>query len=453
MSAAPGDVRAVLRATVTSHDRRVDLALPGAVPVADLLPELARSVGLLDATTAHGGYELVTLTGQVLEPDAGLVAQEVGDGAVLTVAPRGEVARRRVHDDVVEAMADAVEHDLVTWGPSCGRRAAVLAVGVQLVLGAVALHVADGVLSGVSACLAAATLVVAAAALSRGRDERALAVVLAWSSTGYAAVAGAHLASAVPPPVPVPAVVGGASALAGLAALTGLGEGRVLVLPPVVVGTALVVCGLAEQRVALDLVEVLMVGLVLVVVAGSVLPWVALGVTTVGTDQLRGIADPRSDAGAVDPDQVAADASLGHDVLLALTTAVGLLVLLVAPLAAARGPAGTAVGVTCCAVVLLRTRQHRVASEVTAGLLLGGLALVALVVSVLWHHPGWSETAAALVGVGTTAVLVALVLPGSVPPWRRARLGDLAEAACLAGLPPLLLLATGVLGLVPGGGA
>jgi hypothetical protein len=40
-----------------------------------------------------------------------------------------------------------------------------------------------------------------------------------------------------------------------------------------------------------------------------------------------------------------------------------------------------------------------------------------------------------------------------VPPWRRARLGDLAETTCLALLPPLLLIATGVLGLARGGGA
>jgi type VII secretion integral membrane protein EccD len=453
MSTAPGGLRSVLRATVTSHDRRVDLLLPGAVPVADLLPELARSVGLLDAATAHGGFELVTRAGQVLAPGTGLVAQEVGDGAVLTVAPRGEVGRHRVHDDVAEAMADVVEHDLVTWGSSDGGRAAVVAVAALLALGAVALHVADGVLNGVAACGASATLVVAAAALSRARGERVLAVVLAWSGSGYAAVGGVHLPFAEQLPVPASALAGGAVALAGLAALASLGEGRVLALPPVVVGTVLVACGLAEQHPALDHVDVLMTGLVLVVLAGSVLPWVAFGVTAIGADQLRSIADPTSDAGVVDLDEVAADARLAHDVLLALTTAVGILTVLVAPLAAERGPAGTSVGLTCCAVVLLRTRQHRVASEVAVGLGLGGLALAALVVSVLRHHPGWSVATAALLGVGATALLVARVLPGTVPPWRRARLGDLAETTCLALLPPLLLLATGVLGLVRGGGA
>lgn len=46
-SAASG----LVRLSVMSSTRRVDLVLPGAVPVAELVPELARSVGLLDPRT------------------------------------------------------------------------------------------------------------------------------------------------------------------------------------------------------------------------------------------------------------------------------------------------------------------------------------------------------------------------------------------------------------------
>ena len=79
----PGDV---VRVTVVSDTRRADLVLPAAVPVADLLPELARAVGRLDVATVHGGYRLVGHDGRVLSADSGLGAQDVVDGAVLTVA-------------------------------------------------------------------------------------------------------------------------------------------------------------------------------------------------------------------------------------------------------------------------------------------------------------------------------------------------------------------------------
>ena len=107
-----------MRVTVASGTRRVDLVLPGAVPVAELVPELARSVGLLDAATVYGGYRLVTAEGRELATDAGLVIQGVEDGGLITVAAGVDDAPPRVYDDVVEAMTDVVEHDLQPWAPA-----------------------------------------------------------------------------------------------------------------------------------------------------------------------------------------------------------------------------------------------------------------------------------------------------------------------------------------------
>ena len=76
-----------MRVTVTSGTRRADLALPGGVRVAELVPELTRTMGLLDAATVHLGYRLMTLDGRILGADTGLVSQGVTDGAVLVVAP------------------------------------------------------------------------------------------------------------------------------------------------------------------------------------------------------------------------------------------------------------------------------------------------------------------------------------------------------------------------------
>ena len=61
-SAGPAPLSGLVRVTVASGSRRVDLVLPGAVPVAELVPELARSVGLL----AHGLEQLGTA--QVIRP-------------------------------------------------------------------------------------------------------------------------------------------------------------------------------------------------------------------------------------------------------------------------------------------------------------------------------------------------------------------------------------------------
>ena len=129
MSQAPV-VSGLVRVTVASGTRRVDLVLPGAVPVAELVPELARSVGLLDPGTVYGGYRLVTADGRELATDAGLVIQGVEDGGLITVAAGVDDAPPRVYDDVVEAMTDIVEHDLRPWEPAAGRRTALWAAGL-----------------------------------------------------------------------------------------------------------------------------------------------------------------------------------------------------------------------------------------------------------------------------------------------------------------------------------
>ncbi|MFB9764466.1 EsaB/YukD family protein, partial [Nocardioides kongjuensis] len=115
MTQAPRTSAAVasglVRVTVTSGTRRVDLVLPGAIPVAELLPELARSVGLLDPATVHGGYRVGTSEGRRLALDTGLTLQGIEDGGLLTVTAGVDDPAPRVYDDVVEAMTDVVERD------------------------------------------------------------------------------------------------------------------------------------------------------------------------------------------------------------------------------------------------------------------------------------------------------------------------------------------------------
>ena len=101
----------LVRVTVRTDERSADLALPSAVPVAELVPEIARTLGALDPTTSHRGFVLHLSDGRELSSTSGLTFQHVHDGAVLVLAPASD-GRRRVYDDVVEAMADEALPDL-----------------------------------------------------------------------------------------------------------------------------------------------------------------------------------------------------------------------------------------------------------------------------------------------------------------------------------------------------
>jgi type VII secretion integral membrane protein EccD len=439
----------LVRVTVTSGTRRVDLVLPGAVPVAELLPELARSVGLLDPATVHGGFRVVTAEGRRLGTDTGLTLQGVEDGGLLTLSAGVDDPPARVYDDVVEAMTDVVEHDLEPWQPDAGRRTALVAAALLLTLGAAALLVQRGSdLAVTAAVVIAAALCAGAIVLSRAQDEPEAAVGVAWLAALYAVVAGIMLASAGGSPYADPLAAAGTGALlAGLVCVAGLGEGRILVFPAVAVGAIGFAAGMLMRAADVDPGIVLATVLAVVVLVGSVFPWLALGATGTNVDQLYSAADITADPDDVDPARVGADARLAHEILLAISGTVGLLIVLIAPVAVDLGLLGTLLAVDCCLVVMLRTRQYRTGSEVLVGLGSGVAGLAATAAAVLVLHTDWRPTLALVLAVGGAGLMAATLAP-SAPSIRRGRSGDVLETVALVALVPLLVLATGLFGTV-----
>ena len=449
-AATPTTTSGLVRVTVTSGTRRVDLVLPGSVPVAELVPELARSVGLLDAATVYGGYRIVTQDGRQLASDAGLTMQGVEDGGLLTVAAGVDDTPPRVYDDVVEAMADAVERDLRPWEPAAGRRTALTAAALLLGLGAFSLLLQRGsMVAAAAAAIIAVLLVVGAVVLSHAQREREASICLAWMGAAYGAVAGRML-------VPdgdlfgYPIAAAGAGAMvAGAIAVVGLRSGRALIIPAVVVGSVFGEVGLVMTATTVDPAVVFTTVLVLVVVVGSVLPWLALGATRTNVEQIYSHADITNEPVPIDPAVVREDALVGHEILLAVSATVGALLVLIAPLAVSLGLAGTLIAVASCAVVMLRTRQYRTGSEVLVGLASGILGLLTTAGAVLVVHPDWRSTVAVVLAATGALLLAGTLVPGSAS-VRRGRLGDVAEVTALVTLVPLLVLAIGLFDRVRG---
>ncbi|MQW78168.1 type VII secretion integral membrane protein EccD [Nocardioides sp. dk4132] len=439
----PPGPAALLRVTVASATRRVDLVLPGTVPVAELLPELARSVGLLDPRTAHLGHRLRTTTGRPLSGEVGLLAQGVADGALLTVVGGIADPPPRRHDDLAEAVLDVVEHDLAHHHTSTTRRTALVTATLLLVLGALALLAQDEPMrAGAGAAGAAAGLLGGAVLLSRLRPEPGAALTALGAAVAYAVVAGVLLAAQGGVPVVLGGSVGAASA--GLVGLVALGPGRTWAIPPVLAGLLGVAGVVAERELAGGPGAVAAVLLVLVVLGSVLLPRLALSLAAPDLDPARRHPDRPVDLAGVRRDVRAA-----HEILLALLVGVGLAVLVLAPVAVSLGAAGTALAVAGCLVVLLGARRHRVGAEVVATTVLGLAALLATAVTALVLHPHWRPGAAAALLASGVGVLLAYVVPGAGS-VRRGRLGDLAETAVVLSLPPLLVVASGLSAAIRG---
>jgi hypothetical protein len=311
----------------------------------------------------------------------------------------------------------------------------------------------------VAAAVIAVLLVVGGVVLARAQDEPEAGVVVSLLAAVYGGVAGLLLA---PGDLPEwswplgeafftdPLLFAGLGILAtGVVAVVGLRDGRPLVIPAIVVGAVLVASSVLIRVASLEAGTVFTVLMTLVVLAGSIFPWLALGVTGTNVDQLYSLHDITADPDEIDPDEVADDARVGHEILLAVSATVGTLLVLLAPFAVGRGVYGTVLAGICCLAVMFRTRQYRTGTEVLAGLASGILGLVSVAVSMLLIHDGWRAGAAiGLAGIG--AALLALTLVPASASVRRGRMGDIVETFTLLALLPLMVLGAGFVSAVAG---
>src|SRR3954453_16953619 len=127
------------RVTISAPSRRVDVALPEHVPLAELLPEVLRHAGegLADDGEKHGGWVLRRTDGVALATGQGLFPQGVRDGEVLHLVPARDDWPELEYDDVVEAIAEGARRGTV-WTPAATPAATLVAGAVVVGRGLIA---------------------------------------------------------------------------------------------------------------------------------------------------------------------------------------------------------------------------------------------------------------------------------------------------------------------------
>ncbi|GAA1953025.1 hypothetical protein GCM10009798_10270 [Nocardioides panacihumi] len=414
---------ALLRVSVVAGARRLDVAVPPALPVAELVPTLARRLGVV----SYDGLRLCTATGATLADSPGLAPQSVVDGAVLTLAPAPPPPV--VHDDHAEALATA--------GPprEPPRWPTPAAAALLLLLGALSVAVAGETRAG-----AAVALLLLAGGIALGRVAPGPAVVAVTAACAYAAIAAGLLASSLRPGAGVAWAAGGGAGLATASiAMAGLPGRRLRLLPVLVVATAAAAVGAALSARSVPLGALAGVLLVTAVLTAAAVPWIAVG----------RISRPR---GRVDAGRLADEARVARELLVGVAVGLAIVQLTVTPVVAAQGPSGIALASCASAFALLRSRHHISAAEVLPGLLAGGLGLLLTAGVALGMHEPWRPIGSlVLAGAGGVLLVAAWLVPSRRGDARghglllRPALQAL-ESACLAALLPLLVLATGALG-------
>ncbi|MFE9201054.1 type VII secretion integral membrane protein EccD [Micromonospora sp. NPDC007230] len=447
----------LVRVTISAPQRRVDVALPEQVPLAELLPEVLRHAGegLADDGERHGGWVLRRTDGAVLATAQALLPQGVRDGEVLHLVPARAEWPELEYDDVVEAIAVGARRRGAAWSPAATRAATLAGAGVPLAVGLLAVLAAGPEhRSGWPVATAVALLLVlAATAASRAYGDAPTGATLGGYALPYAAAAGALAVGSGDPVGPFGPLrwVGAPELLAGSVALllvSGLGLLGVASRSRVVVAGATTGAGGVLAALGGFLLDpagaaaVLFCGLVfalgglplLAIRLGKLpLPPITLPVTAPAgaPDGVRDLPDQgRVHAAVARTEEMLTGMLLGHAVLAVAATVV---------LATAGGLAGRLLAAAGCAVLLLRSRlfvavRHRVPAVAA------GLAGYALLGAVLADRAG--PTGRLALAVGGLALALVAVAAGAryaqrpVSPYL-GRLADLTDTALVVSLVPV----------------
>jgi type VII secretion integral membrane protein EccD len=444
MSQAVAPVRGLVRLSITSDDRRLDVGVPSLVPLVELIPGFARSLGVLDPTLAQAGYALRRADGSVLDPAKSSVAQGLQDGELLTLVPGGLVGEARIYDDIVEAVVDASSEQHRPWTPRDSARTA-LAISLTF-LGLCAVFLASAgpanLIGALVAGGAALVLLTTAAVLSRVEQREAahafgLAAALFGALSGFLAVPAGPLAG-----WPV-AAAGAAALLVGGIAMILLRPAPEIHLLSMASGATAAIAGTLTALLPESAVAVAALTIAVGATLANALPWLALSSTRIRVISPQSDADVFAPPSPIDAVEVRRRAAAGQRLLLALRLALGLVIVAATLQVAAASPVGALLCALAFVGMLFQSRQIQARSGVLAVMVLGalGLAVTGLVVSS--SHPDLRPALLVLL-LAVTAVLVTVTLLSPRARIRLGRLADTIEVVVLASLLPLGVLSAGL---------
>lgn len=445
MSTTTATVGTLLRLSVSAGGQAVDFGAPGDIPVAELLPGLARTLGLLNATTSYGGYWLILPDGTVIDSARSLQAQGVPDGAILTMEAGALRPQPRVYDDIVEAVSDAVAEHNQGWTPRDSAVTAVFSAAGLLIAGIVLLISVAGnsTLTSLISAVSALLVLGAAAVVDRASENNFGARILTLTATIFGFVAGFVAVGAEASWGVQLAAAGGAMVITAAIGIAALQRGREICAAPIAVGLTLASVGGAVALTAAPAAAVVAVTVAILITASNATPWLALARTPIRVLPVHASGDGVATGAPIDPVAVAHQFAAGHRLQVSLRTAIGVIAILSIPTLVSAGVVGLALLLAGFVGMLLSVRKSYSRYDVAAIMSTGIIgALGACLVAAL-SNPSWRPGLTIAVGVGAIAV-IAMTLVAPKSRYALTRVADTVELLCLAALLPLGASAAGL---------
>ncbi|MCL8016845.1 type VII secretion integral membrane protein EccD [Streptomyces sp. AS02] len=460
---------------MAAPNSRIDVALPEDVPLSDVYPEILRLSGQTPEEAAPTGYNLVRRDGSVLDDGRSLAELQIRDGELLLLRPFADSLPPAVFDDVVDAVASAVETDRRSWNDRMMRSVGLVAGGLLLTMMALALWFSEPIahdmngLPGIIAGVTGVVLVALAAVRARVYDDHLAAAALGLASLPHLMVGGSGIVGISAGEGP-----GRLHLLIGLSVVLVAAVLLVLMLPQNdapfiaaafaagvgVLATFLAIVTEAEPRETAAVTAVVMIAVI-----GFLPGWSArfakLPIGFRSPDQIakRGRSEDQQEQEPVDFQVINDQARRGHELLLGLVGGCAVGGVASAGVVLGFSTSGWAQLLSLAAglALLMRARLFLYTSQVVTLMVSGIITICLLVLGLALNPPAdilkellynknsapldirtiWLSAAVALAAM--LLVSIALIVPrkGVTPFW--GRMLDLSEGAVLLSLVPLCL--------------
>jgi type VII secretion integral membrane protein EccD len=450
------------RVTIAAPRRRLDVALPDRVPLAELLPELLQRAGeeLADAGAEHDGWVLRRSVGDPLAAVSTLASADVQDGEVLHLVPSRLAWPDLEYDDVVEAIAAGVRGLGSPWSAPATRVAGVLAAGA--VVAAALLGPLRAGVGAVTPLALAATFLIAAVLAVRAYGEVLVGACLGGYGLPLSFLGGIRLVGAGP--IRPAHLLGGGAVLAVWSLATAVAVARglrvfaagavagVLAAAGAALGTGSLGWHAAAPLAVTATIGVLAAPTLAVRLGRLPLPVVVLPPGTAEAPPIAETPEPPGDGdpATADPDRLD-EAVARSDELLAglLLGSVLTAVAAVAVLIRTAGPAGQALAIAVGLALLTRARTFAAVRQ-RVPLLAGGSAalLLAVFAGVLRLTDLALGPAVALAALGLTVAGARYHRRAPSPYLGRA--ADVLDVVCLLSVVPLAAWVLGLYGQLKG---
>lgn len=434
----------LVRISVIHAERRIDLAIPGQLALVEVLPGIARGLGVLDPTLLHGGYRLTRADGTELRPDLGALVQGIDQGEVLTLTRGALVAAPKRYDDIVEAVVDSASNHHGSWNADDAARTSVAVSLTLLGLSAITLAL-QGPSNPVTAIVAGAGAVILlalAATLSRLRKHDA-GIAFGMSAAAFGGLCGYLLS-----PVglfwgwPLAATSLGLIVVSGVALLVCKRPVEMLSLP-LVLGIALGIPATVIGLTGISPIGPYALTVALCGMLAGALPWLTFTSTRIRAVSPQTELEMFDPPPHIDPDRIAARAQAGHRLLVSFRVAFAVAVLVAVPVVASASWLGVILCVLTGATLMFQSRQSAARASVLV-LLSGGTVIIAITTLIAIASHADRAPILVVTLLIATALVTGLTLLSDRVRLSLATLADTIEVIVLAALLPIGVITAGL---------